>query len=177
MPTDADTCMAFHCHEQKCPSQAGADMGGAPRGRSSTCEQRDTGPTLTQDSSPAVAGNKQRQRFPPDNSDQCVHPEVPSGTLNRCASMSTWGTPKPTLTNNKQAIQKTWNWATPLRHGSHPAIGSPPRFRDPGMAGALQPHVSSQLRDPPHLHLQERPGPWARGTHVTTAVWGGGGGE
>ena len=60
----------------------GAGVGGTPRGRSSTCEQRDNCPTLTfcKRLSPVVC-DKKCQEFISENPNQCVHLEMPAGTF------------------------------------------------------------------------------------------------
>ena len=57
---------------------AGAGVGGTPRGRSSTCEQRERCPTLPKI---PVAWDRQCEQLPLETSNQCVHPEVPTSTL------------------------------------------------------------------------------------------------
>ena len=57
-------------------------MGGKPRGRSSTCEQTDNGPNLTsQNYCSPMPWDKRCEQYVRANSNLCVYPEVPTGTL------------------------------------------------------------------------------------------------
>ena len=63
-------------------SIAGAAAGGTPRGRGSTCEQRDNCPTLTicGDTFPPVAWGKPCTQLIPKTPNQRTHPELPTRT-------------------------------------------------------------------------------------------------
>ena len=78
-------------------SNAGAGVRGTFKGRSSACERRDNGPTLTyQTNFSPVPWDRQSRQFPSKNSNQCVPPEVPPGTQH-CAFMATpFATPSST---------------------------------------------------------------------------------
>ena len=82
------------------------------RGTGSTCEKRDNCPTVSyQKYSSTQAWDKQCKQFISENSNQCVHPEVPTGTLTKRFT----ATPRP---------------PTPTPHVVHPVdpLDPPPQL-------------------------------------------------